>query len=151
MIKRVGFYTLLLLTTNVSFAVTCFYSFMKDNCWTNYDVTVDVTDAVTGDALVHLTVPSGTSWGRETFACHPSQSLDFKATFTPVIWKNDAGKVYHGKSSWTLPPKVDEGKTAWNLTVCFPSEFSGVPMPPTASGECKCLPEQLPAVKAPEK
>lgn len=132
-------------------AFTCFFSFVKDSCWKDYAVTVVATDILTGKEVVTVTIDKGQMWSRKEFTCHSSQSFEFISTFTPVIWDKDAGKKYPGKSSWTLPAKIDEGKTAWNLTVCFPKEFSEVPVPPTSGSECKCMGDTLPPVDAPKK
>lgn len=125
----------------------CFITIVKDTCWTDYNVTVDVLDADNANQkLVTVIVPTGSAWNRQKFSCKPSQKLKFQARFTPVFWKKDAGKVYNGTNYWILPDKPSPDETAWNLTICYPKQFSEVPFPPTGGGNCKCETKKVPPV-----
>ncbi|KTD47744.1 hypothetical protein [Legionella quateirensis] len=117
---------------------TCFYTLAKDNCWTNYDVTVDVIDATNLKKVFSLTVPKGKSWGRTEFTCTKAQSLLYYARYAPVFWQSEQGKTYPALRNWTLPGKINPGDLAWTIPVCFPADFSQVPLPPDAEGNCKC-------------
>ena len=62
----------------------------------------------------------------------------YVARYTPVFWQSDIGKTYDAQHSWSLPDEVNPGDMAWNVSVCFPADFSLVPMPPQATNNCKC-------------
>jgi hypothetical protein len=136
---------------NQASAITCFFTLMKDSCWTDYDVTVKVVDASNKKPLTNITVPKGKSWNRVTFTCDEGQSFNYSATFTPTFWKADEGKVFPGNRTWMLPEKLQKGDTAWNITLCYPEQFSEVPMPPTAAGSCVCDAKKIPPVTPPKK
>lgn len=128
-------------------AFPCFLTLVKDSCWTNYDLTVIVTDRSTEKQVMTIAVPQGQSWSRQKFECQPKEGLRFSASFTPVFWESDTGKTYPSRHDWTFPAAIAAGDTAWNMTICYPSEFSGVPFPPDAGGNCKCNTAIIPQVK----
>ncbi len=128
-------------------AFQCFLTLVKDSCWTNYNVNVVITNASTGKAITDVNVYLGKSWNRVQFECQPGETLSFSASFTPVFWQSDQGKVYPGFHDWTLPLKPAKGETAWNITLCYPEQFSEVPLPPTAGNSCKCNKEDIPPPK----
>lgn len=135
----------------VAAAYTCFFNFVKDSCWTDYDVTVDVTNAATSKKLFSLSVPKGQSWARKQFSCDAAESFNYSASFSPVFWQSDEGKHFSGKRTWTLPQTMTKGDTAWVITVCFPEQFSEVPLPPTANSKCVCDIQSIPPVIPPKK
>ncbi|MCL9683419.1 hypothetical protein [Legionella maioricensis] len=125
----------------------CYYTLVKDSCWTKYNVSVDVIDPATTKKLLTATVPAGKSWIRDTFDCHPAQSLVYIAQFSPVFWKSDEGKKYQGLRNWFLPGEINPGDTAWTITICYPKDFAQVPFPPEADGNCKCDLSAIPPVE----
>lgn len=133
--------------TMQSQAFPCFLTLVKDNCWTNYDVTVTVTNASAAKTVVTITAGKGKAWERQKFDCQPAEALSLQAVFTPVFWEADLGKVYPARHDWLLPEAVSKGDTAWNIPVCYPADFSEVPMPPNISGNCICNMKDIPAVK----
>ena len=128
-------------------AFPCFITLIKDNCWTNYNVVVNVSDPSTEKELLAITVPKGKSWVRQGFTCQPKQALSLVASFTPVFWKDDAGKTYRDHRNWALPEEISRGDTAWNINVCYPADFSSVPLPPDAGSDCKCKLDDIPPIK----
>ncbi|QDP73014.1 hypothetical protein FOG18_10780 [Legionella israelensis] len=129
-------------------AFNCYLTLVKDSCWTNYNVTVDVIDAGENKTILTIEVPAGKSWNRQQFTCEPSQRLMYKAKFTPVFWQSEKGKSYMAIRYWVLPSSIKATDVAWNVSVCYPSDFSGVPFPPDAEGNCKCDFKSLPSIKA---
>ncbi|EHL32839.1 hypothetical protein [Legionella drancourtii] len=128
-------------------AITCYYTLAKDNCWLKYNVTVDVMDALSAKVLATVTVPAGKSWTRVTFPCETNgQKLMYRAQFSPSIWDSEKGKVYMAKNYWSLPNGVKEGDSAWNVSVCYPSDFSEVPMTPEATSSCACDFSSIPEI-----
>lgn len=133
------------------FASTCFITFVKDSCWTDYNLTIAVTDASTSKQLLSVSVPKGIPWVRKTFSCEAGESFNYAATFSPVFWATDKGKVFRGTRTWTLPQTMEKGATAWDITVCYPEQFSEVPLPPTGGSHCKCDTQSIPPVIPPKK
>lgn len=127
-------------------AFTCFATIAKDNCWSTYTVVVQVIDASNDAVVTTVTVPAGKPWAREQFTCQPEQKLRFSAEFSPLIWEQDAGKSYDGQHYWFLPQAINPGEGAWNISVCFPGQFSEVPMPPQATANCACDMATVPPV-----
>ena len=128
-------------------AFPCFVTFVKDSCWTNYDVTVIATNTSNSKLVMTVPILQGKSWNRQQYDCQPKDGLSFSSTFTPVIWENEAGKTYPSRRNWNFPEAIAKGDTAWNMTICYPRDFAGVPLPPDASGNCKCDTDVIPPVK----
>lgn len=147
MYKQLLITTLSFLFTTPLWSFTCYFTLAKDNCWTKYSVSVDVIDANTAQVLKTIVVPAGQSWTRDSFICKPGQKLKYHTQFTPVIWESDKGKIYPAKDYWSLPAAIAAGSTAWELSVCYPSDFSELPMPPEATSNCSCNFAVIPALK----
>ncbi len=137
----------MILLNSPGWAFICYYTLAKDNCWTNYEVTVDVIDASNLNKVFSLTVPKGKSWGRAEFTCTEAQSLLYYARYSPIFWNSEKGKTYPALRNWTLPGKINPGDLAWTIPVCFPADFSQVPLPPDAKGNCKCDFSNIPEPK----
>lgn len=121
-------------------AITCYFTAVKDNCWKNYDVTIEMFDADTGKGITSITVfqDQEKSWGRQEFECHPGQTLSMAAKFSPSFWAGDDNKVFQGQRYWKLPDEIKKGEVGWNVTICFPMYFANVPVPPEATAGCFC-------------
>lgn len=128
-------------------AFPCFLTLVKDNCWTNYNLSVTLSDAVSPNVIATINIPQGQSWSRQAFECQPSETLSVIASFTPEFWQSDKGKTYPGRRNWQLPSTVSSGDTAWNITICYASDFLSIPLPPEASGNCVCETDNIPPVK----
>jgi hypothetical protein len=126
---------------------TCYYTLVKDSCWTKYNVSVDVINALTEKKILTVAAPAGKSWVRDTFDCAPAESLIYIAQFSPLFWQNDKGKTYRGVRNWFLPREINKGDTAWTISVCYPADFAQVPFPPEADGNCKCDFSSLPVIE----
>ena len=127
-------------------AFSCFLTMVKDSCWTNYDVSVTVKNTATNAPVAMITIPKDKSWAREEVTCQPMESFSMEASYSPVFWESDEGKVYPARREWLLPKEIEKGQTAWSLTVCYPAEFSEVPLPPDAKGNCACDTSVIPPV-----
>ena len=119
---------------------------MKDSCWGDYNVTVNVIDTANGKTIGTVIVPTSSFWAREKFECAPGQTLQFQATFNPVFWEKDVGKTYSGMSSWALPNAVTGRDIAWNINMCFPKQFGAVPFPPEGTNKCDCSTKGIPPI-----
>ena len=142
-------FCLLLLVAAPALAFKCYVTAMKDSCWDDYDVTIKVMNSATKKELASdIVLKKGAlKWQRVSFDCEPQESLYYSATFTPEIWEGGAGKVYYSQRYWNLPKAIKKGELAWNINLCFPKEFSQVPLPPNVSGQCKCDFNSVPEIK----
>ncbi|KTD60646.1 periplasmic protein [Legionella sainthelensi] len=143
---RILLVVLSLISANSIWAITCYFTLAKDNCWNNYTVTVDVMDAATAKVLTTAVIPPGKSWVRQIFPCTPKEKLIYRAQFSPVIWEREKGQIYYAKNYWSLPNDINSGDSAWNVSVCYPSDFSQIPLPPEATGTCKCDFDSIPII-----
>ncbi|RUR13270.1 hypothetical protein [Legionella sp. km772] len=143
-ISLVVFVSLLLSTTSWSF--TCYMTLAKDNCWQDYNVSVDIINSSTGGIITTVNIPKGESWARQTFDCEVSEKLMYIARFSPVFWQKDIGKTYPAQRFWSLPAQINPGDSAWNVSVCYPADFSLVPTPPQATNNCQCDFTVIPAI-----
>lgn len=148
MFQRLFFIALFTGYTSISFAFPCFITVAKDSCWIEYNVTVSVLD-VSNDRkkMVDIIIPQGSIWARKKTECEPKQLLQFEAQFTPVFWQEDRGKKYTSIRYKTLPANIGPQETAWNINVCYPRDFSQVPLPPEAGSNCKCDFSNIPNVE----
>lgn len=147
MIKRILLLFLSFILIQKIWCLPCYFTLVKDNCWTDYNVTVDVFEAGSEKKILSILVPAGKSWSREQINCEPKQNLIYRASFNPIFWKNDEGKVYRSLRNWSLPDKINAGDKAWGLPICYPADFSSVPLPPTATSHCKCDFLPIPQIK----
>ncbi|WP_367607186.1 hypothetical protein [Legionella sp. W05-934-2] len=143
------FYALFLpFVMEISYAdVTCYLNIVKDSCWNDFNVNVVAIDTSNRSQVAQATIAKGSKWTRVSFKCNPGQTLLYNATFTPAFWEADKDKVYHATQYWSLPNQLNPGDVAWELTICFPSSFSGVPFPPTAGSDCACQYDQIQPLK----
>lgn len=129
----------LLLVGSPSWAVKCYITAMKANCWANYSATIEAFDRSNNQPLLKpIIIEKGKNWQRASFECQPEQGILYKASFKPAIWADGENKKYAGKRIWYLPKALKKGEAAWNLPICFSYDFSGVPIPPTATDNCNC-------------
>jgi len=135
----------LMLIAEGAMAFPCFITMIKDSCWTDYTVTVEVLDSETNAVLTTIVVPKGEPWSRGRFEGKLKQHFMLRATFEPAFWKAEEGKVYYAKRYWKLPDAVKTYTTAVHVTVCYPESFSGVPLPPGAGSTCTCPKQAVPS------
>lgn len=128
-------------------AFSCYITMVKDTCWTKYNVQVSVKNQKLDKVMTTLDMPQGKSWDRQQFSCDLNEVLLLSATFAPHFWKEDPNTAYPAINEWVLPSTMDPGKSAWTLTLCYPSDFAEVPLPPDADNHCKCVTDSIPPVK----
>lgn len=128
-------------------AFPCYITLVKDSCWTNYNVSVDVMNVLTEKHVTTIHVDQGKSWSRVEFNCDAKDTVRFKASFSPAFWESDKGKQFSAKRYWSFPEEILPKQSAWNMTLCYPGDFSAVPLPPDVSGDCRCNKDDLPAVQ----
>lgn len=121
-----------------SFAIDCYLTVVKDNCWKNFQVTVKMKDPQTRKVFKTIKVSSKEMWHREKFKCTPNQNIFYAAKFLPIIWEANQDKEYLARRYWRLPATFAKDDKAWNINLCFSKDFTGVPLPPRSSGKCSC-------------
>lgn len=147
MLKRywlLGLALSMILMTQRVMAFPCFITISKDSCWTSYTVMVDVLDGKTQNIITTITIPKGESWSRARFDANPEQVFMLRAKFEPAFWKSEEGKQYYAKRYWLLPKQVEDNMKAWHISICYPENFSGVPLPPGAHSKCTCSVQDIP-------
>lgn len=130
--------SLMLFYSMTVWSFDCYFTLVKDNCWTKYSVSVEVIDANTTKPIVTVAIPAGETWVREQFACHPRQKIAYKARYSPEIWQGDANKTFSGQKFLELPDTITPDQKAWNISICYPKQFLSVPLPPDVAGNCTC-------------
>lgn len=120
-------------------AFQCYITVMKGNCWKNFNVKIDVIDDETQQHVVPtIDLNKETMWQRKPFECQPRQAFNYLASYTPPIWQDNQGKQYPSKRIWYMPEKIKPKVGAWEIPLCFPTDFSSVPLPPNADDLCTC-------------
>lgn len=132
-------------------AFQCFLTLVKDKCWEKYTVSINVVNSLKDKSIMTMIIPQGQAWVRQPFTCEPKDSITLHATFSPVFWEKDDGKVFSGLHDWKLPETIKKGATAWNITVCYPADFAAVPLSPEADSHCGCDRENIPPVEPPKQ
>ena len=131
----------------IGYTAQCTMTLVKASCWKDFDVTMNVYSSENDKLLVSVSAPKSTSFGRATFECKPMQSLSMTSTYSPVIWDADKGKVYKAIRFWVLPREEPPEGTIWEVKVCFPKQFSDVPLPQGDVNNCTCDMSALPPLK----
>ena len=129
-------------------AFTCYVTLAKDSCWVDYAVSMNVKDTATGTVLTTVAIAYNQTWGRQSFTCQPGQTLSFAAQYSPSIWQGDRDKWYFGENYISLPTKIASNSIAWNIPICYATDFAGVSIPPSATGHCACDFKNIPTINA---
>lgn len=141
------FFALILIHPGYAKEIECYLTVVKNDCWKTYNVDVTLTDLASKEKIVSLRAPSGKLWSRDKFTCTLGKVLEYSATYSPVFWQTDQGKVFYSNKYWTLPESLAENQAALNITICFPEQFVGTPIPPDATAKCKCDTSVAPEIK----
>ena len=127
-------------TDAASKSFPCSVVISKSQCWKDYNITVDVSDAITLKQKDSYSLPKGTNLLKKTFTCSPLEQLTFSTSFTPIIWEQGKGKSYQASQIYQVPAAIEKGRTQWLLQLCYPSDFQGLPIPPAQQeGDCACV------------
>ena len=146
MLKHIGYVLCGLGVSMQSMSMTCYLTIVKDSCWVNYNVTTIVKDTSNGVAVASVVVPKNRTWVRVKFPCQSEQTFSFQAQYSPVMWQGTEGQQYNAQNYWQLP-MLTAATPAQSLALCYGRDFSEVPIPPSAKGQCSCDMSSLPAVK----
>lgn len=133
-----GMFSFLCLLWMNAYAIDCYFTVAKDNCWLNYDVKINIINNALDRTIAVVDIPKGESWKRVRMQCEPKQSFRFLATYSPEFWVGQEGKKYSGKRRISLPLTIKKDEIAWNIPICYMADFIGVPIPPAANKACLC-------------
>ena len=137
--------SLFLGTSTLAQAFECNIRFAKSDCWKGYSVSVKMIDADNLEPVgLTVSLDKKTFATQKGFTCKPNAKFTFDAQFEPTIWANEKGKIYQARPVWPVPATLPKGVEKWHITVCFADNFIATPLPPTASGHCKCDFSSLP-------
>ena len=119
--------------------IPCSVHFQKDSCWKDYQITLTAMNAMTHTPLADPLVLEPDVFSKiSPLKCESAQPIAFIAKFTPAIWEEQAQKNYHSKAFWVAPDALPTDVSEWELSVCFPRDFVGTPLPLEATGSCVC-------------
>ena len=144
--------SLSLCITSQAFAFKCYITLMKSQCWNKHKVNFRVMDNLTEQNILEgIHLDDGKMWVRKEFECNTVQGLVPKVRFTPHLWDSEKDREFSTKRVWFLPLTIEKNAQAWNVPICFPTDFASVPIPPTADRECTCedIKEQVPPLAPP--
>lgn len=129
----------LLIMTMPAQAFKCYITLMKSECWKKHNVSFRVMDNLTEENILqNIQLNKDKLWVRKEFTCKAAQGLVPKVRFSPHVWESEKNSEFSTKRVWFLPLKIDENVEAWNVPICFPTDFSSVPTLPDAQDECDC-------------
>lgn len=140
MMMRFALGTILSLAISPALAAVCQLHVLKDSCFHNYDVTVDVYLQGAPARLFDIPIVRGQDEGLREFNCEPDQIYELKARFAPAFWQGEENRIYAQRTYMRLPQNFPANTGVWKLTTCFGRDFIGVPLPPEASSQCRCEP-----------
>ena len=129
-----------------NYAFTCYATLIKDSCWLPYEVTIHIIDVQQRQEMTSVKADKGQSWARVKFDCEPGLKMLYKAEYKPVFWQSEVGRSYFAKNYWSLPMTVDKDTSAWEVQIFYPRNFSEIPFPPDAVGNCKYNLQAIPVI-----
>jgi hypothetical protein len=128
-------------------AVECYITLIKDQCWKDYQVHLNIIDMSTHTNQLEIDLPKGEMWTRKKFDCQPGQIFNKSASFSPAIWQGDEQKEFASSAKINLPPSAPKEGAIWSIDICFPEGFSKVPTPVKDVGHCGCDKTNIPELK----
>lgn len=139
------------LVSSQIWAVQCYFTIAKSDCWKDYDVDVTIMDTNTEEVVQTAHIAKNSPYTRVNFECNPKQIFSVYAQFSPTIWTQDKNKKYSGVRFWAMPETAPQPGTIWGIDICYPTQFSDLPLPKTTISDCSCNFEAIPALNNPIK
>ncbi|HBB53480.1 MAG TPA: hypothetical protein DCZ80_06225 [Legionellales bacterium] len=128
-------------------AVECYVTFVKGQCWKDYQVHLKLIDMRTHQNQLEIDLPAGDMWVREKFECQPGQIFNKTVSFSPAIWEGDDKKDFSSLAKISLPSSPPQEGAIWSIDVCIPGDFAKVPSPPGDVTNCGCDKSNIPDIK----
>lgn len=138
--------TMILLSSKI-WAVQCYFTIAKSPCWKDYDIDVTLVDMKKQQEAQKIRVPKDCLYNRANFECSPAEVFSAYAEFLPVVWDQDKGKKYPGVRFWAMPESSPRSGAVWEINICYPGHFSGLPLPKSDVRDCGCDFSQIPAIE----
>tara|TARA_B110000879_G_C11009438_1_gene446420 strand:- start:313 stop:735 length:423 start_codon:yes stop_codon:yes gene_type:complete len=112
---------------------------MKSDCWNKHRVKFKIVDNLSEKTIIdNIHLDNDKLWVRKEFVCKAAQGLVPKVTYSPYVWESEKDTEFATKRVWFLPVNINKDIEAWNVPICFPSDFATVPILPTVNRECDC-------------
>ncbi|MEE9452204.1 MAG: hypothetical protein V3V61_05545 [Gammaproteobacteria bacterium] len=130
--------------TTLAWAQTssCYVKFMKAQCWTEQRVTLHFIEAIEFEGKDKITLPANKFSVRHKFKCDDYDTITFATNFAPPIWEGEEDSWYQSKQVFAVP-KDQPTDEDWEISLCFPYDFSSVPdIPDSDLQACQCVPEE---------
>lgn len=128
----------LLFPLSAAAEIVCELRVVKNTCWEDYEITVDVVEAEVDKPITQVVVPKNLQSKGEQFSCPKVDKITLHGKFDPPIWQDQKGVSYKAKQVWDVPRTFPEDTERWTITVCFPNDFIAVPIPPKIQLPCLC-------------
>ena len=136
----------MLLLSSQIWAVQCYFTIAKSPCWKDYDIDVTLMDMDTQQVLQTIRVAKDSPYQRVNVECTPAEVFSAYAQFSPVVWEQDKDKKFPGVRFWAMPRTPPAPGAVWEIDICYPGHFSGVPLPRTDIKDCGCDFSHIPAL-----
>lgn len=121
----------------------CQVRLIKTDCWKDVEVTVIAKDSETHKNIGGPIVLAKDSFETmQSLPCQPSQTMNFSATVLPTAWEG-VNTVYPSINFFNSPSKLPKNAEKWIVSLCFPDDFSSVPLPLSSNKTCRCHFEEL--------
>lgn len=143
---KLGMSIVLFCASSVSFAVQCYVTLVKAECWKNYQIDINTTQS-DGKVVGKILIPKDKMWGRIDFPCDAGDVLASDVSFDPPIWVNQKGMRYKSNRFWSLPAADPVNGSIFTINMCFPGDFAKLPVSTDTNSSCDCSMEGIPPVK----
>jgi len=119
-------------------SIPCQILAAKNTCWNKYTVNISYQDAISQKEFQKFSIAKDKSHTTVKFNCIKNAGRMFVSNFTPEIWQGDVHRRFHSKKVWQVPNTVPDDKDFYEIRICFPDDFQGVPIPMGYLENCKC-------------
>jgi hypothetical protein len=111
---------------------------VKNSCWKGYSVTVDYVDLRSAQHQQTVSLGPDDMEAKVNFNAEVDKPHQFSAKFSPEIWAGDSKKVFNSTQVWVVPESLPAGKERYEMRLCFPNDFQGVPAQISNVVNCVC-------------
>lgn len=118
----------------------CDIRLTKSNCWYDREVRVQVINGANLEVETMHTISADKKYLVIPLNCNKVHRFTLKAAFDPPIWDDDKGRWFNSQRMWVVPNFIPVEQKQWVAEVCFPDDFSGVPLPLEDFTQCECKP-----------
>lgn len=118
----------------------CYVQLLKAQCWGDYQVNVQIIDAMTATAKDSIALAANAFAVKHAIECGNYEHITFAAHFSPSLWEGEEDTWYQAKRVWVVPDDLPPSTVEWGVTLCFPHDFISVPLLPSGNiQDCPCV------------